>query len=29
LGGKAIDPQGQEMQDLMAYLKTLVAKPAK
>jgi cytochrome c553 len=29
LGGKAIDPQGQEMQDLMAYLKTLVANPAK
>ena len=29
LGGKAIDPQGQEMQDMIAYLKTLVAKPAK
>jgi cytochrome c553 len=29
LGGKAIDPQGQEMQDLIAYMKTLVTKPAK
>lgn len=26
LGGKAIDPQGEEMQDLTAYMKTLVAK---
>lgn len=26
LGGKAIDPQGQEMQDLLAYMKILVAK---
>ncbi|MCL7488469.1 MAG: hypothetical protein M8357_09895 [Desulfobulbaceae bacterium] len=26
LGGTAIDPQGEEMQDLIAYLKTLVAK---
>jgi len=29
LGGTAIDPQGEEMQDLMAYMKTLVAKPGK
>jgi len=29
LGGKAIDPQGQEMQNLIAYMKTLVTKPAK
>jgi len=29
LGGKAIDPLGQEMQDLMAYMKTLTTKPAK
>lgn len=29
LGGKAIDPQGEEMQDLIAYLKTLVGTPAK
>jgi cytochrome c len=29
LGGTAIDPQGEEMQDLLAYLQTLVAKPAK
>lgn len=29
LGGKAIDPQGEEMQDLIAYMKTLVAAPAK
>lgn len=29
LGGTAIDPQGAEMQDLMAYMKTLVAKPGK
>ncbi len=29
LGGKAIDPQGEEMQDLLAYMQTLVAKPAK
>jgi len=28
LGGKAIDVRGQEMQDLIAYLETLVAKPA-
>lgn len=28
LGGKAIDPQGEEMQDVMAYMKTLIAKPA-
>jgi len=28
LGGKAIDPNGQEMQDLIAYMKTLVTKPA-
>lgn len=26
LGGTAIDPQGEEMQDLIAYMKTLVAK---
>ena len=25
MGGKAIDPQGQEMQSLVAYLKTLVS----
>lgn len=29
LGGKAIDPQGQEMQDLLAYMKTLAAKQGK
>ena len=29
LGGTAIDPQGEEMRDLIAYLKTLVAKQAK
>lgn len=29
LGGKAIDPLGQEMQDLMAYMKTLATKPGK
>jgi cytochrome c553 len=29
LGGKAIDPQGEEMQDLLAYMKTLVAKQGK
>ena len=29
LEGKAIDPKGKEMQDLMAYMKTLVANPAK
>jgi hypothetical protein len=29
LGGKAIDPAGEEMQDLTAYLKTLVTKPVK
>lgn len=28
LGGKAIDPQGEEMQDVMAYMKTLTAQPA-
>lgn len=28
LGGKAIDPQGEEMQDVIAYMKTLTAKPA-
>ena len=28
MGGKAIDPQGEEMQDVMAYMKTLTAKPA-
>lgn len=28
LGGKAIDPQGEEMQDVIAYMKTLIAKPA-
>lgn len=27
LGGKAIDPDGQEMQDLIAYMKTLTLKP--
>lgn len=26
LGGKAIDPKGEEMQDLTAYMKTLVTK---
>lgn len=25
LGGKAIDPRGEEMQDLLAYMQTLVA----
>lgn len=29
LGGVAIDPQGEEMQDLIAYMKTLVSKQAK
>lgn len=29
LGGTAIDPEGQEMQDLIIYMKALVAKPAK
>jgi len=29
LGGTAIDPKGEEMQDLLAYMKTLVTKPAK
>ena len=29
LGGTAIDTQGEEMQDLLAYMHTLVAKPAK
>ena len=29
LGGTAIDPQGQDMQDLMAYMKTLVTPPTK
>lgn len=29
LGGTAIDPQGEEMQDLIAYLKTLVSKQEK
>ena len=29
LGGKAIDPQGEEMIDLMAYMKTLVTQPVK
>lgn len=29
LGGKAIDPQGEEMSDLMAYMKTLATQPAK
>jgi len=29
LGGTAIDPQGQEMQDLLAYMKNLIAKPDK
>jgi cytochrome c len=29
LGGTPIDPQGQDMQDLMAYMKTLVTPPAK
>lgn len=29
LGGKAIDPNGEEMQDLLAYLRTLVDKTAK
>lgn len=29
LGGKAIDPQGEEMQDVVAYMKTLVPGPAK
>lgn len=28
LGGTAIDPQGQEMQDLIAYMKILTDKPA-
>jgi mono/diheme cytochrome c family protein len=29
LGGKAIDPNGEEMQDLLAYMQTLTAKQAK
>lgn len=29
LGGKAIDPNGEEMLDLLAYMKTLTAKQAK
>ena len=29
LGGTAIDLQGEEMQDLIAYMKTLVSKQAK
>jgi cytochrome c len=29
LGGSAIDTEGEEMQDLVAYLKTLVAKKEK
>lgn len=29
LGGKAIDPQGQEMNDLIAYMKTLTMNPSK
>lgn len=29
LGGKAIDTQGEEMQDMIAYLKSLVTMPAK
>jgi hypothetical protein len=29
LGGKAIDPAGEEMQDLTAYMKILVTKPEK
>jgi SoxA/TsdA, cytochrome c domain len=29
LGGKAIDPAGEEMQDLTAYMKKLVSKPEK
>lgn len=29
LAGKAIDPQGQEMQDLLAYMQTLAAKQGK
>ncbi|MGA7826933.1 MAG: hypothetical protein WCA04_04700 [Geobacteraceae bacterium] len=29
LGGKAIDPEGADMQDLTAYMKTLVSKPEK
>jgi cytochrome c len=29
LGGTAIDPKGEEMQDLLAYMETLTAKPAK
>lgn len=29
LGGTAIDPEGEEMQDLIAYMKALVAKAAK
>ena len=29
LGGAAIDPQGAEMQDIIAYMKTLVSKQAK
>ena len=27
LGGTAIDPQGQDMQNLIAYIKTLITKP--
>lgn len=29
LGGKAIDPKGEEMQNLIAYLQTLVGKQGK
>ncbi|MCL7489515.1 MAG: hypothetical protein M8357_15215 [Desulfobulbaceae bacterium] len=29
LGGTAIDPQGEEMQDLIAYMKALVSKQGK
>jgi hypothetical protein len=29
LGGIAIDPQGQEMEDLIAYMKVSVTKPVK
>ncbi|MDA3808429.1 MAG: hypothetical protein PF440_11030 [Thiomicrorhabdus sp.] len=29
LGGVAIDPDGGEMQDLIAYIKTFILKPSK
>jgi cytochrome c len=29
LGGAAIDPDGEEMQDLIAYMKTLIQKSSK